>query len=303
MRALLAVLCLAEAAHAETLDVTSATWGLRIARVAVAIHAAPEPTFVVLDAVGKDGTITLDVPAGTQIVGLGVDSATARVWGRPHAPAPARLLHDANGGALVAWETEERVTIALHPPATIELALHLPPLAELAITTDALALAVDVAGERIPTRRRHVVVQLSDVAGTTGALAMPHVAQDVSLVAAPTPIADFTPARDARAPALQELDKAIIRRRLGWFRPTLLRCYQREAQWDGANNVRPIRGGAVLSFLIVETGSVEWARTSESDLPAKILDCLVEQILAWEFPRSSGRVVVNYPVTFDLLGW
>jgi hypothetical protein len=320
VRALVVVSCLAGTAHAQlptieserppALAVSSDTYGLRIERVEVAVRSAPEATFVTIDVTGKTGAIALDVPAGTRIVGLGVDGPDGRVWGRA---LPAKAAHAqlaANGGSLLVWNSDSagqgHVTITVAAPAKLEVALHFPPLQRLAIATDpGAALLVAVESERVQTqRKRSLVLDLEDIAGTTGDLAAPHATSDVSIVAAPTPAIDFMPAAAAsRSPVTRDLDKAIIRRRLQWFRPTLRGCYLREAQWDGANNVKPLRGGAVISFMIVSDGSVEWARTSETDLPYKVNACIVDQVMRWDFPQADGNVQVNYPVSFDLAGW
>jgi hypothetical protein len=317
VRALL-VLCLAGTAHAQlptieselppALAVSSDTYGLRIDRVDVAVRSAPEATFLTIDVTGRSGVIAVDVPAGTKIVGLGVDGADGRVWGRALPAQPARGHHVSNGGSLLEWVSEsagqDHVTIEVAAPARLEIALHLPPVQRLAVATAGAALLVSVEGERVETqRKRKVIVDLTDIAGTTGELAMPHATADVSIVAVPTPAIDFAPAVGNPPRPTEALDKSIIHRRLKWFKATLLGCYQREAQWDGANNVKPLRGGAVISFLIVADGSVEWARTSETDLPYKVNECLVDRVMQWDFPRADGSVQVNYPVSFDLYGW
>ena len=85
----------------------------------------------------------------------------------------------------------------------------------------------------------------------------------------------------------------MIRRRMKWFRPGLRQCFMHEAQWNGLR-----KGGAVMSFMILASGSVDWAVATESDLPASVNACLVEQISRWEFPAAEGNVQVNYPLTF-----
>jgi hypothetical protein len=318
------VVLLAGTAHAQlptieselppALDITSDTYGLRIDRVDIAVHAAPEATFVTIDVTGKRGVIGLDVPVGTRIIGLGVDGVDGRAWGRALPTRHAREQHVSKGGSLLEWDSESagqgHVTIEVIAPATVEVALHLPPVQRLAVATPpTAALLVAVDGERVQTQRqRRVILDLADVAGTVGALALPHATSEISLVAAPTPDVDFAPAEAVSVrsrgwePAAQ-LDKSMIRRRLKWFQATLRGCYLREAQWDGANNTKPLRGGAVISFLIVDDGSVAWARTSETDLPFKVNECLVDQVMRWDFPAADGTVQVNYPVTFDLYGW
>jgi hypothetical protein len=319
VRALLVVLCLAGTAHAQlptieselppALAVSSDTYGLRIDRVDVAVRSAPEATFLTIEVTGRRGVIALDVPVGTKIVGLGVDGADGRAWGRALPAKPARDRHASSGGSLLEWESasagQGHVTIEVSAPAKLEIALYLPPVQRLSVATAAgAALLVEVEGERVQTqRKRMVILDLEDIAGTTGDLALPHATSARSLVAAPTPAIDFTPAEAAFPRPMNGLDKAIIRRRLKWFRPTLLGCYQREAQWDGANNIKPLRGGAVISFFIVPDGSVAWARTSETDLPYKVNECLVDQVMRWDFPSADGSVQVNYPVSFDLYGW
>lgn len=308
MRALVSLVALVSSARAElpTIDrawvpaiaVTTES-GHRIDRVALTIGSAPEPTFLTIDIVGRGtGTIALDVPSGTKIVGLGVDGVGGQAWGRAQPVANARSQLLANGGALLAWQStsadQDHLRIDVSQPSRVELALHLPPLARLSVR----AIATVVV-DHVRRPEREVIVDLADVAGTTAELGVPHATETIALVAAPTPPADFALFSPTARRGRGELDKGIIRRRLTWFRPTLRGCYLREAQWDGANNARPIRGGAVLAFFIVEDGSVAWARATESDLPAKLRSCLVEQVLAWRFPQADGSVQVNYPISFE----
>ena len=207
------------------------------------------------------------------------------------------------GGALLVRDDEsvdqEHLTLHVTVPSTVELALRLPPLPRLAIETTASALVVEVAGEKLANKHKRVVVELEDIAGTSGELEMPSVTETVALVASPAAPTDFFQTVDNRfMRGTRDLDKAMIRRRMKWFKPGLRECFMHEAQWG--NSVK--RGGAVLTFMIASSGAVEWATTSESDLPASVNACLVAQLLTWEFPEADGHVQVNYPVTFGLYG-
>ena len=288
--------------HPPTLRITSTDWSTRIEHVDVAIRSAPEPTFVSMAVTGRERTVTLqlDVPAGTKVVGLGVDGANGAAWGRAMPVRHARDQHLGRGGALVAWDgtsaDEDHVMLSVHAPATIELALHLPPLQRLAIATTGGILSVDIEGEQLAGKQRRVVVDLSDLAGTTGDLQMAHVTERVALVAAPSSPTDFLEhaSNFGSHHMVRDLDKAMIRRRMKWFRPGLRRCFIQAAQWS--QTLRS--GGAVVSFMIVPDGTVAWARTSESDLPDAVNACLVEQVKTWEFPAADSNVLVNYPLDF-----
>lgn len=276
-------------------------WGVRIERVTVAIRSAPEPTFVTLEvATGREQTVVvpLDVPAGTRVVGLGSDGPEGRAWGRALPRAAARDRQRGHGGAVLAWDgtsaDEDHLTLTATAPATIELALYLPPLPRLAIETTARVLGVDVDGARQVSRGRRAVVELADVAGRVGELALASASERVALVAAPASVFEFLehpPSTDVRFG--RDLDKAMIRRRLKWLRPHLRRCFMQAAQGSALR-----RGGAVLAFLIVADGSVAWARAHESDLPATVDACLVAQVERLELPAADGDVLVHYPVEF-----
>jgi hypothetical protein len=285
------------------LRITSKAWNVKLERVGVAIQAAPDVTFVTLALTGREQEIQLDidVPSGTKAVGLGFEGESRSAWGRPMPRANAVDRH--RGGALLVRDDEsadqEHLTLHVTVPSTVELALRLPPLPRLAIETSASVLVVEVAGEKVANKQRRVVVELEDVAGSAGELEMPSVTERISLVASPAALTDFFEATEHRhMRGSRDLDKAMIRRRMKWFRPGLRECFMREAQWG--NSVR--RGGAVLSFMIAASGVVEWATTSESDLPASVNTCLVDQLMRWEFPAADGKVQVNYPVTFGLYG-
>ena len=288
--------------HPPALRITSTDWSTSIEHVAIAIRSAPEPTFVTIAVTGRERRVTLplDVPAGTQVVGLGVDGASGAAWGRAMPVRHARDHYISRGGALVLRDgtsaDEDHLVLSVHAPATIELALHLPPLQRLAIATTGGVSIVEVDGEQLAGRQRRVVVDLSDLAGTTGDLQTAHVTERVALVAAPSLPTDFLEhaSNFGGHQMVRDLDKAMIRRRMTWFRPGLRRCFIQAAQWS--QTLRS--GGAVVSFMIVPDGTVAWARTNESDLPDAVNACLVEQVTAWEFPAADGTVIVNYPLDF-----
>jgi hypothetical protein len=285
-----------------TLRITSTAWNVKLERVGVAIRAAPEVTFVTISLTGREQAVTVDleVPSGTKVVGLGFDGVEARAWGRALPRAQAAERH--RGGALLVADghsfDHDHLTLHVTTPAIVELALHLPPIPRLAIETAASALVVDVDGEKIANKKKRVVVELEDLPGTTGDLELPHVTQTIALVASPTPPADFLPPLDHRRMGhhhARDIDKAMIRRRMKWFQPRLRQCFMHEAQWNGLR-----RGGAVLSFMILPSGGVEWAVANESDLPATVNACLVAEVERWEFPSADSNVQVNYPVTFGV---
>ena len=298
MRALLVLLLLATTARADdipTLRVSTTSWSVKLERVAVAIHGAPETTWVTLSLTGREQTsrVSIDVPSGTRVFGLGVATQHASAWGRPQ---PAYDAHP-GGGAALSWQraddTHDHLVLAVNIPSTIDIAMQLPPLAQLAIESDAGKFIVEVDGTRVD----HTAIDLSDVPGVVGPARDLHVAERVALVASPTqPSAFFEPAVHTFNPRVsRDIDKAIIRRYVKRHRPQLRQCYMAVAQWNPT-----VKGGATLSFMITPQGTVEWARASESDLPAAVTACLVEEVLRWEFPESDGSVQVNYPFEFRL---
>jgi hypothetical protein len=310
VRALIVLCLLASTATADelptidtefppTLRIASKAWNVRLERVGVAIQSAPDVTFVTLALTGREQTIELaiDVPVGTKAVGLGFDGVERRAWGRAM-PRSYAVDHHRGGGALLVLDDksteQEHLTLHVTVPATIEIALRLPPLPRLAIETTAGALVVEVAGEKIANKQKRVVVELEDIAGTNGELDLPNVTATIALVASPTaPIDFFEPIHVGHRHRSRDLDMAMIRRRMKWFQPGLRECFMREARWGKLRG-----GGTVLSFMILASGTIEWASASESDLPASVNACLVEQVERWEFPAADGNVQVNYPLTF-----
>jgi hypothetical protein len=307
VRALFVLCLLAGPAHAElptiesefppTLRVESTTWGVTLERVGIEIRSAPEVTFVTIDVGGREreATIPLDVPVGTKLVGLGIDSSAGRAWGRP-----MQRSRVGSQGSVMKWDStsaeQDHYSIHVNGPGTIEVALFLPPLPRIAIATTASALSISVDGEKLGGKHKRVVVELADLAGTQGAIEMPHVTEDVSFVASPSGPSDFVPVINSSFGAPmghRNLDKTMIRRRMKWFQPGLRQCFMHAAQWSGLRS-----GGAVMAFMITGDGNVAFATATESDLPASVNACLEEQVMRWEFPAADGNVHVNYPVTF-----
>src|SRR5512139_1039540 len=100
--------------------------------MSVAIRSAPEVTFVSVGVTARrEGTVTLslDVPAGTKLVGLGTDGPDGSAWGRAMPVDHARRHHGRNGGALLAFASTsaevDHFDIAVRAPASLELALYL----------------------------------------------------------------------------------------------------------------------------------------------------------------------------------
>lgn len=310
MRALI-VLCLAAGvAHAElptidtefppTLRIEASAWGVRFDLVEVELHSAPAPSFVKLAISGRERTleIALDVPTGTQIIGLGADGVSGSAWGRA---MPVNTVRDREqiSAASMRWESssadQDHVRVVARVPTTIELAMFLPPIPRLAVTAPG-PLAVSVENERVATNKhKRVVVELADVAGTTGDIALAAIGEHVGLVADPASPSDFLefPASNGHSFRMRDLDKSMIRRRMKWLRPQLRQCFMQTAQWSSLRG-----GGAVVSFMILASGEIDWATISESDLPATVTDCLVAQVKSLVFPATDGNVQVNYPIEF-----
>ena len=314
MRALLVLCLLAGTASADelptidtefppTLRISTKAWNVKLERVGVAIRSAPEVSFVTLAVTGREQEVLVDieVPIGTKVVGLGFEGQDKRAWGRAMPRTNAADFSRRGGALLVGDDADaqhEYLTLHVIVPSTIELALHLPPIPRLAIDTAASALVVEVDGEKIANKKKRVVVDLADIAGTEGDLEMPHVTETVALVAAPAAPTEFMQPLDFGRMGHhhpRDIDKAIIRRRMKWFQPGLRQCFMHAAQWSGLR-----RGGTVLSFMILASGTVESAVATESDLPESVNKCLVEQVERWDFPSGESNVQVNYPLSFSV---
>ncbi len=316
MRALVVVLLLCRAAHAElptiesehppALRVTSGSWSTRFERVALAIHAAPEPSWLTIAVTGRDRpfVLSIDVPDGTRVIGLAVANGQAAAWGRPLPVDRARdRFRTTNGSALVEWTSksadEEHLTVRLDQASTIEIALELPPLARLEVAASAGAVSVEVGGEKRFAGKggQRAVVELDDLAGHVGDATVPVVDEHVAIVAAESAPTEFFGPPSFGPRVMRDLDKAMIRRRMTAHRAQLRRCYMAVAQWNPTLS----HGDVVMTFMIGESGDVEWARPTETDLPASVTDCLAAEVTSWEFPATDGRVLVNYPLRFELL--
>jgi hypothetical protein len=315
----LAVLVLCGTASAEGLPmiddippairVTPGDWYAKIERVALAIHAAPETSWLTISSHTRDPSrIELDVPEGTRVIGLGVANDKAHAWGRPTPSdgAPSLL---AEGAAMVRWEGEsagqQHLVIVIERSSTVEVALQLPPLARLAVEADAGATSVSVGDELQFSAKgwnQSTVVELDDIAGRVGTAMSPAVEDGVAIVAAETPKTSFLPDDDRRVHVQRDIDKAIIRRVMKQHRPQLRECFQHYVQFNWAleGSEGKTIGGVIVAFTIVPDGSVVESHTVESDLPQQVNQCLVDEVIKWQFPETDGRIQVNYPLEFQL---
>ena len=296
-----------ESENPPTLRVTSGSWNARIDRVALAIHSAPETTWLTITMSGgrRDRVIELDVPEGTRVLGMGVANDVANAWGQPLPIGDAReRIND--GAAFLKWDGasvgQEHLIITLDRPSTVDLALQLPPLARLAVDVDGGATSVSIGDEpRFAAKGRHqrTVLDLDDVSGRIDA--PPTVREGVAITAAQSPANMFFQAVDMRPRGIRDLDKAMIRRRMQMHRAQLRECFQHWAQFqwtlEGAGETV---GGVIVSFRVQPDGSVADVHTIESDLPAQVNECLVAEVTSWEFPETDTPVEVHYPLEFRL---
>jgi hypothetical protein len=307
VRAALAILCLAGTAYADLPTIDSefpptlrinATNPSALERVAVAIHSAPEVSWVTI-IINEGGELPIDVPSGTFVTGVAITTDTGAAWGHALPWQRARVAVLNSPAALIEFESAsadlDHLRLQVNTAAKVEIALLLPPLARLAVDTNAAHVKVDVDGVRVLAAKRsqrRPPIELSDVAGTT-MTKRAFAADGISLVAAPSAATDFLEHPLEPRQFRGDIDKTIIRRYVKRHLPQVRQCYMHAAQWSGAKN-----GGATLSFQIISDGTVDWATTIESDLPEAVNACLIAEMQRWQFPEGQGTVVVNYPLEF-----
>jgi hypothetical protein len=247
----------------------------------------------------RDGAISIDLPSGTQVVGIELTSGATQLWGRLQpVHAAARRASDSTG-ALVAWQgstgdedhlvirhagrgcAEADVVVPCDQPERVALALILPAIDRLAIAP-ALGLVVD--------GKPAAVAMLA--VSPTAARDNPHVDADHSL---------FVDANDAMPPLLESEDrprrrdfgKAEIRRAIQIHHPQLQGCYA-EAELRGPS----LAGTAMLQFVIADGRATRV--DVGGDLPAALRACIADQLASWDFPQGDTEVEVNYPIAFRI---
>ena len=246
----------------------------------------------------QDGAVAIDLPRGTQILGIELSSRDTQIWGRLLPVRAAALRAEDSAGALVTWQgstgDEDHVVIRhvsrgcsvgdvvlpCDEPEQVSLAVILPAIDRIVIAP-ASGLLVD--GKRS-------VATLAVVA-TAGA-ARPHVDADDSL---------FVDANDAvtrvfvAAPEVRrvrDIGKAEIRRVMQAHRPQLQGCYQAAMLRE-----RFVAGTALLQFVI------DHGRATRIDVggdAVALRDCIAAEVASWDFPDVDNAIEVHYPITFQL---
>lgn len=270
------------------------------APVRIAVETG-EITWLTFALPSRDGTIELDVPSGTQVLGIELTSRGTRLWGSLMPERAAGLRASDSTGALVTWQgstgdedhlvirhvarecLEGDVALPCGEPEHVALALILPAIDKLVIAP-ALGLVVDgkpAAAAMLavdPTAARNVE--------------QPHVDADHSL---------FVDADDATPPILatesvpirRDFGKAEVRRVIELHHPQLRGCYLEAVQRD-----RSVAGTAMLQFVIAD-GRVTHADVA-GDLPEALRACVANQLASWDFPQGDTEIEVHYPITFRI---
>lgn len=266
----------------------TAAYGCRatVARATLDTSGAPLSWLVVELSSKRDcrgAELSIDVPAGTRVVGLGVEADGERSWS---AARPVREAHAAfereRGAALLAWEStsagQDHLRVWLPVPARLELALELPAIDHVVI---------DAGGRRDIDLRR--------VPARTTPASYAHADARTALVAGAPNREEpgrFT-RRWSRTPSGGG-DKASIRRGMKRNLARLTHCYERVAQWRGE-----IAGTITLQFLVERDGVVQRVATTQTDLPPSITSCLEAVVRDWQFEAVDGPVLVHYPLRFS----
>jgi hypothetical protein len=98
-----------------------------------------------------------------------------------------------------------------------------------------------------------------------------------------------------RAPHYWSADKTTIRRVVRQHMAQLARCYTRVTEYRGGQE-----GTAVMHFFIELDGTVSNAFVDGEIDDARITECLVDQVVQWQFTPGHAGVMVHYPLTFKL---
>jgi hypothetical protein len=229
---------------------------------------------------GEDATYAIDLPTGSRVVGMSFDRAEGDgpVWSSTEDPQYARehLGDDELAFAELVGSSADQDHVALHALVSgeVSLALELPELATIQV------VANGVVQTAFAPSHAHSEAQA--------------VAADTSLVVAPFVVPRFF----ASSWHMNgDLDKAIIRRHIGFHRDALRQCFMHVAQLTKRDNA------AELEFMIMPDGTTADVAAEVEHDGAEIEQCLFDEIAAWQFPvvPDGIRTVVNYPLTFKLV--
>ncbi|MFN0253780.1 MAG: AgmX/PglI C-terminal domain-containing protein [Kofleriaceae bacterium] len=91
------------------------------------------------------------------------------------------------------------------------------------------------------------------------------------------------------------VDKTTIRRVVKQHMAQLARCYTRVTEYRGGQE-----GTAVMHFFIAQDGTVSNAFVDGEIEDVRITECLVDELVRWQFTPGDSGVMVHYPLTFKL---
>ena len=262
-------------------------WGCRVKIDRAKLDTAAAPLSWLTVELSSDrpchwAELTVDLPAGTRVVGMEVASDGVRSWSAARPVREARAAAGRARRALLEWEStsadQDHLRLVIPMPARLDLALELPPLDHVVID----------AGKRSDVDLRGVSTRTTpapyDYADARTALVTNAPNRDE-----PEPIAR----RWSSVPSGRS-NKAGIRRVIKQNLARITYCYERIAQWRGE-----IEGNATLQFFIDKDGAVERVATAATDLPPSITSCLEAVIRELRFADVDGPMLVNYPLAFS----
>jgi len=235
---------------------------------------------------GRLTTISIDLPAGTRVVGMSFDTGEGPIWATQQEPLAAdHEIRTGTAPALAEWSgsssDEEHVTLRITQSGLAAFALELPPLDSVRVEAP-VAISIDGKRQR----------KTATFAPTAVASSGPRLGEAMSLLVDTTVPGVDLGVHDMRG---GELDKEIIRRYVRRQIPALAHCFEVVAQRTRSDD------GAMLHFTIDENGNTSnvSADVTDDDVGA----CLVREMTGWEFPAiapGSWRTQVNYPLRFEL---
>jgi hypothetical protein len=282
-----------EDAFPPTLRFGATSWHARIDRID--IERGGDVLWVSLRIVtrrfpGDDAILPIDVPAGTRILGMQLETDDAVVWGEALEPDHATTRYaQSSQPALLAWQSttsdidhlELRVQSVAEVGTTVPLAVELPEAMNLHVEPAEL-VRVDKQRMRSPIA---VFPGAQPAAGRS-------VGPRTSLVAAKLPRIVFGGGPEFSFGG--SLDKAMIRRRVKSHVPVLRHCYELELQKHP-----DLAGRAELHFTIAEDGHVFDANVDGALPNDAVKTCMTNEVATWTFPavfNSGGDTAVNYPL-------
>jgi hypothetical protein len=292
-----------EEAFPPTIRVVAGDWHSIVKRVS--IKRSEDVTWLAIRVIAAphhrgfvESRLDVDVPAGTHVIGVELETGGKTAWGMARA-APAALARsrDVTAPTLVSWngssDDEDHLAIDVagltDDPTIVTLAVELPTaITTVRVEPKAVLFETDAPPHAAAT------VAIAAHAQTS----FPHVDEHVSLLAeADVELPSFWHGPMTTLMSWGSVDKSMIRRRMTMHMPQLRRCYMAVAQWHPE-----VSGHVDVVFDLESDGHVSRAFATGSLGNDQVFACLAAEVASWEFPpvQGGGMTRINYPIDFKL---